>query len=793
MTTTWVISGQNGLTGTVTLATGSTVLHWHLVAPTGHPFPDTSTTKDLDYGGATALPYTYVDGNGLDQMAVIDGPIVYLDQEYSVVNMIMISSASITPTRGTTSAGGTTGLISLQTWKIQGENGLTGIVTLLPGVGLVWNLKPASGVTLPSTISSVPTTPLLPSGMSRAVPYGGPLTIPVTYIQSGGSYNNTDQMAVYQIGGFGSGIDYALDREYTGGDAETYATSADVTVVSATTGYTKKIHYPADIVATWAISGQNGLTGTVTLATGSTVLHWHLIAPTGHPFPDSSTTKDLDYGGATALPYTYVDGNGLDQMVVIDGSNTIFNQEYTIGTDTHILIVPTTSITPTRGTTSAGGTTGLISLQTWKIQGENGLTGIVTLLPGLGLYWNLKPASGVTLPSTISSVPTTPLLPSGMSNAVPYGGSLTTPVTYIQSGGSYNNTDQMAAYQIGGFGSGIDYALDRDYTGGSGETYATSAHVTVISDTTGYTKKIHYPADTAPALSILANPTSVTAGTATNVTFTVTSSGSPINGVTVNLSGVASGTGITNSSGIVIISVNATGEGTITATASNTGYTNGSTTITANAPSVPVLSVLANPTSVTAGTATNMTFTVTSSGSPINGATVNLSGVASGTSTTNSSGIATISVNATGAGTITATASKTSYASGSTTIIATAGACTVDISANKLSTLLGDKIILTVVTTPLTSTFSVDLYQNNGTIDTLIDTIVCNVACSTIWDTTGLVAGAYDIHAKIGTECSSSVKTVTLTTTSAEGSGSGMLIGLVGVAALGVMMTSKKP
>jgi hypothetical protein len=121
MTTTWVISGQNGLTGTVTLATGSTVLHWHLVAPTGHPFPDTSTTKDLDYGGATALPYTYVDGNGLDQMAVIDGPIVYLDQEYSVVNMIMISSASITPTRGTTSAGGTTGLISLQTWKIQGE------------------------------------------------------------------------------------------------------------------------------------------------------------------------------------------------------------------------------------------------------------------------------------------------------------------------------------------------------------------------------------------------------------------------------------------------------------------------------------------------------------------------------------------------------------------------------------------------------------------------------------------------------------------------------------------------
>lgn len=87
-----------------------------------------------------------------------------------------------------------------------------------------------------------------------------------------------------------------------------------------------------------------------------------------------------------------------------------------------------------------------------------------------------------------------------------------------------------------------------------------------------------------PTLSITANPTIVTAGTATSLTFTVTSNSTVVSGATVALSGSATGTGTTDASGSAVISVNAATAGTITATASKTGYTSGTTTVTANLP-----------------------------------------------------------------------------------------------------------------------------------------------------------------------------------------------------------------
>jgi hypothetical protein len=89
------------------------------------------------------------------------------------------------------------------------------------------------------------------------------------------------------------------------------------------------------------------------------------------------------------------------------------------------------------------------------------------------------------------------------------------------------------------------------------------------------------------------------------------------------------------------------------------------------------LSVTANPTTVTAGKSTNVAFTVTESNTvtsnPIasSPATVALSGAGVSTSgTTNSVGIATIPVNPTGAGTITAAATKPGFNNGTTTVIA---------------------------------------------------------------------------------------------------------------------------
>ena len=83
-----------------------------------------------------------------------------------------------------------------------------------------------------------------------------------------------------------------------------------------------------------------------------------------------------------------------------------------------------------------------------------------------------------------------------------------------------------------------------------------------------------------PALSISANPTNVFVSDPTDVTFTVTSDGTPVEDVGISLSGCADGSGTTDATGVVVISVNATSAGTITATASKDGYTSADTTLT---------------------------------------------------------------------------------------------------------------------------------------------------------------------------------------------------------------------
>ncbi len=204
-------------------------------------------------------------------------------------------------------------------------------------------------------------------------------------------------------------------------------------------------------------------------------------------------------------------------------------------------------------------------------------------------------------------------------------------------------------------------------------------------------------APVVPVLTVTANMTTVTVGIPTPVTFTVTSAGLPVPGATVTLSGVATGTGTpTDVNGNVIIIVTATGAGTITATASMTGFTSGTTTLAASA--LPVLTVAANMTTVTAGVPTPVNFTVRSAGLPVPGATVTLSGVATGTGTpTDVNSNVTIIVTATGAGTITATASMTGFTSGTTTLAA---------SAPPVLTVTANPAIVTI-NTPTPVTFNV--------------------------------------------------------------------------------------
>ena len=119
-----------------------------------------------------------------------------------------------------------------------------------------------------------------------------------------------------------------------------------------------------------------------------------------------------------------------------------------------------------------------------------------------------------------------------------------------------------------------------------------------------------------PILTVTASPTTVTAGTPTGVTFTVknATSNQVVSGALVTLSGgLATGSSITVADGTAIISVTASGAGTIMATASKTGYISGTTDVTANA-ATPVASFTP---SVTSGTAPlDVEFTDTSANTP---------------------------------------------------------------------------------------------------------------------------------------------------------------------------------
>jgi hypothetical protein len=196
-------------------------------------------------------------------------------------------------------------------------------------------------------------------------------------------------------------------------------------------------------------------------------------------------------------------------------------------------------------------------------------------------------------------------------------------------------------------------------------------------------------------LSVSSSLSIVTAAIPTFVTFTVTAGGSPVADASVSLSGQAAGSGITNKDGIVIIQFTPQSTGTITASASATGYAGGSTTITSAG--TQSLSIVASPTSITAGVPTYVQFTVTSGSSFISEANVTMSGAASGNGVTNQNGIAIVQVNATGAGTITASAYRTGYSGASITVTATGQpALSVSISPSNVTNGIPTYVTFTV-------------------------------------------------------------------------------------------------
>ena len=123
-------------------------------------------------------------------------------------------------------------------------------------------------------------------------------------------------------------------------------------------------------------------------------------------------------------------------------------------------------------------------------------------------------------------------------------------------------------------------------------------------------------------------------------------------------------------------------------------------TIEYTSTSSPGLTVSANPTSITMGTPTPVIFTIKNATStlPVSGAVVTLTGAATGSGTTGTDGNATISVNATNAGIITATATLTGYSGNATTVTAIAPLPVLTVRASPSSITAG---------TPTTVNFTV--------------------------------------------------------------------------------------
>lgn len=238
-------------------------------------------------------------------------------------------------------------------------------------------------------------------------------------------------------------------------------------------------------------------------------------------------------------------------------------------------------------------------------------------------------------------------------------------VTFTVTGGGSAVNDVVVTLSGAASGSGITNQEGKaiiSFTPGSAGT------ITASASKAGYAGgSVAITSAGTQSLSLASSPSSVTAGVPTYVMFTVTSGNSAVSDSAITLTGAASGNGVTNQNGQAILQVNSTGTGTITASATKNGFSGTSTTLTALGQ--PTLGVSASPSNITNGVAAYVTFTVTSGGSAVSGATVSVSGGGiNADGITNSQGQTTLQLNAAAAGTISVTSRKIGYIDGITTL-----------------------------------------------------------------------------------------------------------------------------
>ncbi|MBI5074886.1 MAG: carboxypeptidase regulatory-like domain-containing protein [Nitrospirae bacterium] len=209
-----------------------------------------------------------------------------------------------------------------------------------------------------------------------------------------------------------------------------------------------------------------------------------------------------------------------------------------------------------------------------------------------------------------------------ISGTVTLGGNPLSGVTMTLSGAasSSTTTDASGNYSFSGLANG---------------------NYTVTPSRTGYTFTPVNRAVTVSGANVTGQNFTAQASTATySISGSVATSGGigpgggPLSGVTMTLSGAASGTTTTNASGNYSFTGLATGNYTVTPAKPGNTFTPVNRAVTVSGANVTGQNFTAQ-----ASTATySISGTVTSGGSPLSGVSITLSGASSGTTTTNASG-----------------------------------------------------------------------------------------------------------------------------------------------------------
>jgi len=337
------------------------------------------------------------------------------------------------------------------------------------------------------------------------------------------------------------------------------------------------------------------------------------------------------------------------------------------------------------------------------VTGSNGQASTTYTLPPTGKTVTITATSTGYSPATFTEIAASSVLTATAGNNQSGQGGVALPVALqvtasingaVQSGVSVTFTDN---------GAGGSFNPQSGTTGSSGTLATTytppvvtqTTTITINATATGYTgTTFTETATTTPALTLGATSGGGQTGPAESplpnpLVVTATSNGAPVSGVTVSFTDGKGGvfnpaSGTTGSNGQISTSYTPEVTGTLTVTASATGYSSATFTETATAPVLTLTATGGNDQSGNVGTTlpTALTVTATTNGTPTAGVTVTFS------ASTGSFGTATVVTGSNGTAsttytlpntpqTVTITASATNYTSATFTETATSSVVSI--------------------------------------------------------------------------------------------------------------------